>query len=104
MKKIALLITFLSVLFSNVSANALYYYSPYYWESIKAFMSSPSFNELWQMKDEATMYCESVYLEATRRRDYTEIEEAICSDIFAIKRQQELDYITYMMRNRGIYQ
>jgi hypothetical protein len=42
-------------------------------------------------------------LEATRRRDYTEIENAICSDIFAIKRQQELDYITYMLKNREVY-
>jgi hypothetical protein len=44
-----------------------------------------------------------VYLIATRRRDYTDIEKLVCSDIFTIKRQEEIDYITYMFRNRGIY-
>ena len=103
MKKFILLVTFIFFLFNNITVNALYYYSPYYWESIESFISSPSYTDLLSIKDEATLYCETVYLEATRRREYSEIENAICSDIFEIKRQQELDYITYMYRNRGIY-
>ena len=103
MKKYILLLLSISLFFNSISVNALYYYSPYYWESIESFISSPSYTDLLSIKDEATSYCETVYLEATRRREYSEIENAICSDIFEIKRQQELDYITYMYRNRGIY-
>jgi len=44
-----------------------------------------------------------VYLEATRRREYTDTEKLVCKDIFDIKFQEELDYKTYMLRNRGIY-
>lgn len=103
MKKILLFITFFFLILLNNSANALYYYSDYYWESIDSFISSSSYNDLLSIDDEVTRYCETIYLIATRRREYTEIETAICSDIFEAKKQQELDYITYMLRNRGIY-
>ena len=102
MKKILLFIVTFSILLGSWITNA-YFYNEYYWESIKAFIYSPSKWELENIADEATRYCEQVYLEATRRREYTEIEIAICSDVFEIKRQQELDYIIYMYKNRGIY-
>ena len=95
-------ILFFVIVFSTFNTNA-YFYNEYYNQSITNFINSPDKNDLVYIKDEATRYCEQVYLEATRRRDYTEIEIAICSDIFEIKRQEELDYINYMYRNRGIY-
>jgi hypothetical protein len=103
MKKALAYILWLIFLISTLTTNAFYNYNEYYWESVKAFINSPSKDELDDIVDEATRYCEQVYLEATRRREYTEIEIAICSDIFEIKRQQELDYINYMYKNRGIY-
>lgn len=102
MKNLIILSIYFVLLFSSYSSYA-YFYSDYYYESIAAFMNSPSKDELPEIVDESTRYCEQVYLEATRRRDYTEIELAICSDLFAVKRQQEKYYITYMLYNRGVY-
>lgn len=103
MKKV--LIYIISVIFicSTSTTNAYYDYNEYYWESINAFINSPSKEDLVDIIDESTRYCEEVYLEATRRREYTEIEKAICSDLFQVKKQEELDYITYMYKKRGIY-
>ena len=103
MKKTLIYIISIIFICSIWTTNAYYDYNEYYWESINAFINSPSKDELVNIVDETTKYCETVYLEATRRREYTEIETAICSDLFKIKKQQELDYITYMYKNRGIY-
>jgi len=75
----------------------------YYKESIDAFINSPSLEDLDKIQDENTRYCEQVYLEATRRRDYTKEELNKCSKIFEIKKQQEIDYINYSLSNRGIF-
>jgi len=91
----------LLVIFNIWTTNA-YFYNEYYWESIEAFISSPSSDELKLIDNDINRYCEEIYLEATRRREYSEIELAICSEIFEVKRQQEVDYIMYMFRNRGI--
>lgn len=102
MLKIKLSIIFLLFISSFTLSNA-YFYNEYYWESISAFIDSPSSKDLKYIDNEVNMYCETVYLVATRRREYTDIEIAICSDIFDIKKQQELDYIMYMYKNRWIY-
>ncbi len=102
MKKLLLLSIYFTLLFSTYSSYS-YFCSDYYKESITSFINSPSKDDFSEIFDEKELYCEQIYLEATRRRDYTEIELNICSDIFQIKRQEELDYITYMFKNRGIY-
>ncbi len=102
MKKISLIFTFLLLSLSFYSANA-YFYSDYYWESIKWFINSPSEADLENIENTRIQNCERIYLEATRRRDYTEAELLVCSDIFKVNMQEELDYKIYMLRNRGIY-
>lgn len=102
MKTFTLIITFLLLSLSYFSTNA-YFYSDYYSESISHFINSPSIDDLEKIEDNRLKNCERVYLEVTRRRDYSESELYICSDIFEIKRQEEFDYMTYMLRNRGIY-
>lgn len=102
MKNLIILSIYFALLFSSFSSY-WYFYNDYYKESINAFINSPSAEELYDIVDESDRYCEQVYLEATRRRDYTEIENAICWDLFAVKRQEELDYVTYMLKNRGVY-
>ena len=94
--------TIILLLVFNIWATNAYFYNEYYWESIEAFISSPSSDELKLIDNEINRYCEEVYLEATRRREYSEIELAICFEIFEVKRQQEVDYIMYMFRNRWI--
>lgn len=102
MKKVICSIIFTFFAFLSLNTNA-YFYSDYYPESINAFITSPNKSDLDSIENKITRHCEQVYLEATRRREYTELELKYCSDIFAIKRQQEIDYMTYMLRNRGIY-
>ena len=87
----------------ETSSNSIYFYSDYYWESVESFISSPNLDDLNKISDNIQRYCEQIYLEATRRREYTKLEISICSELFTIKRQQELDYINYMYTNRGIY-
>jgi hypothetical protein len=102
MKKVIYTIIFALLAFTTFSANS-YFYSDYHSESINAFINSPSRTDLDSIENKITRHCEQVYLEATRRREYTQLELKYCSDIFKIKRQQEIDYMTYMLRNRGIY-
>lgn len=102
MKKIISILTFFVLSLSYYSTSA-YFYSDYYWESINNFINSHSKSDLVNIEKIRIKNCEKVYLIATRRRDYTDIEKLVCSDIFTIKRQEEIDYITYMFRNRGIY-
>ncbi len=52
-------------------------------------------NNLW--------YCEQVYLEATRRRNYTQNELGICWDYFIQKNIQEKAYMHYMFNNRELF-
>lgn len=102
MKKYLLSFIFLVFASSSFSTNA-YFYSDYYSESVSSFINSPNASEIDSIENIVIRHCEQVYLEATRRREYTELELKYCSDIFEIKRQEELDYMTYMFRNRGIY-
>jgi len=102
MKKLILLITFFVLIITSIQTNA-YHSSEYYITSVKAVIDSPNLKDLWKIKNKVIKHCEQVYLEASRRREYTELELKYCSDVFEIKRQQELDYMTYMLKNRGIY-
>jgi hypothetical protein len=48
-------------------------------------------------------YCAEVYLEATRRRDYTQEEINICWDYFDKKNAEEIAYKKYMLNNRELF-
>ncbi len=102
MKKIILLLTFFVLMFNVIYSNA-YNASEYDLTSVKAVIESPNLNDLWKIKNKVIRHCEQVYLEAARRREFTKTELKYCGVIFEIKRQQELDYMTYMLNNRGIY-
>jgi len=103
MKKIILLSISILIAFSFCLSTNAYFYTDYYWESIKWFINSPSLYQLKNIENTRIKNCEKVYLEATRRREYTDAEKLVCKDIFDTKFQEELDYKTYMLRNRGIY-
>jgi uncharacterized membrane protein len=78
-----------SLLFS--STNAMNYNN-----SITSFINSPSFVELDSIEDNKLRYCEEVYLEASRRREFTRMETRICKEIFISKIEAELNYKKYV--------
>ncbi len=96
MKKI-ILITLLS-LFILYSANANFEE-----DSISNFVNSPSFEDLEKIKDPITRFCEETYLKAYMRREFSELENIICSDFFAKKQEEEFLYKSYFSNERGIY-
>lgn len=85
-----------SMLFSWVSAMN-------YNNSIVSFINSPSFIELDSIEDNRLRYCEEVYLEASRRREFTRLETRICKEMFISKIEAELNYKKYVFWQRGIY-
>ena len=101
MKKIALLISFISILFSSHIASADFDKSlnmdPVFMEEVYGFIQT----EDMTTSDKLT-YCEQVYLEATRRREYTYEENTICRDYFEIKNKEEISYMKYMLNNREL--
>lgn len=95
MKKIFLSIFALVILFSTLTTNSYYEYSDYTSDYIAWFVNSPDKSDLDRIENKIIKRCEEIYLEATRRRDYTELELKYCSWIFDIKRQQEIAYLEY---------
>lgn len=102
MKKIFLFIIWAFLLTTFYSVNS-YQITEYQKESIMQFINSPNIKDLINIKDEKLKYCEEVYLEANRRRSFTKSELNSCLTVFKIKRIQELLYIEYMFKNRGIF-
>ena len=86
--------------FPNLFAN---FDEEYYETSIDEFVNSPSEFQIEEIEDETSKYCELVYLEATRRREYTSEEIELCWELFEVKKQQELDYINYTLWKRWIF-
>lgn len=72
-------------------------------ESIERFINSPSFADLDFIVDHKTRFCEETFLEAYRRREFTEKENEICSDFFERKIEDELNYIKSVLDERWIY-
>lgn len=72
-------------------------------ESILRFENSPSYADLEKITDEKTRFCEEIFLDAYRRRDFTEEENKICSDIFEQKIEDELNYMKAVFLARWIY-
>ena len=74
----------------------------YLQESINRFIHSPNAEEIAKISDWKKRYCEQVYLEANHRREYTQEELYVCRDIFAIKNEDEINYMRYVLGERGV--
>lgn len=72
-------------------------------ESIERFINSPSYIDLEFILDEKIRFCEEAFLDAYRRREFTEKENKICSDFFARKIEDELNYKKSVLSERWIY-
>ena len=106
MKKIRyIMITFL--LFINTSFATAEFNKDlidiYFIENVIAFINSPSKEDLKNIKDENERYCETVYLEVTRRREYTEEELNKCANHFEMKKEQERAYMKYIRIKRKLF-
>ena len=75
----------------------------YFTDSVNSFINSPSVEELNSIEDENQKYCEEVFLRAYMRRDFTDIENEKCSDVFEQKIEAQLNYMKYMSWERGVY-
>lgn len=69
-------------------------------ESIERFILSPNFFELEYITDLEKRFCEEAFLDAYRRRDFTEEENLVCSDFFARKIEDELNYKKAVLSER----
>ena len=103
-KKLLFLITLILLIKTSiVDANYRFLVNNYVLENVISFIKSPNKDDLINIKDINRRFCEKVYLEATRRRNYSNIELTICWNFFEMKNEQELDYIRYMQNNRLFY-
>ena len=105
MKKISLIMISLLFLINTSFVDANYskiLVNDYFIENVISFIKSPDKSDLMNIKDLNERYCETVYLEATRRREYTEEELNIFWKFFEMKREQEMDYMRYIQNGRGI--
>ena len=72
-------------------------------ESIDRFINSPSYEKLQFITDERQRFCEETFLDAYRRREFSEEENLICSDIFERKIEDELNYKKQVFSERWVY-
>jgi len=102
MKKIFLIITLISILFTfNTSFseyNSELDSNPVFMEEVYNFINTADITDWIKLS-----YCEEVYLEATRRREYTEYENNTCWDYFIQKNNEEKAYKFYMFNNRELF-
>lgn len=77
---------------SNLDSN------PVFMEDVYNFINTPDSSDWLKLS-----YCEQVYLEATRRREYTQNELEICWEYFIQKNNQEKAYMYYMLNNRELF-
>ena len=67
------------------------------------FISSPNFEQIEKIEDPKIKFCEEAFLDGYRRREFTEMENLICSDFFAQKIEDELNYKKQVLWERWIY-
>lgn len=72
--------------------------NPIFMENVYNFINTQDSTDWVELS-----YCEEVYLEATRRREYTEYEINFCWDYFTQKNNEEKAYIQYMFNNRELF-
>ena len=102
MKKIIKLLLFVTLIFSMCTTFAQYNQkldnNPVFMEQVYSFILTDDITTSDNLN-----YCEQVYLEATRRRDYTEYEMNVCWDHFTEKNNEEIAYMKYMLNNRELF-
>ncbi len=77
---------------------------PIFMEEVYSFILSADLTDIPYISNEENLqYCAEVYLEATRRREYTSTELDTCGDYFELKHQEEIAYKTYMLNNRELF-
>ncbi|MDD2907390.1 MAG: hypothetical protein PHH98_01995 [Candidatus Gracilibacteria bacterium] len=99
MKKILLFFVLISYLFLNFNLVG----ADYLGDSISRFKNSVSANELNSIEDKKQYFCEKTFLIAFMRRPFTENENLICSDIFEQKIEDQMNFMSFVLGNRGIY-
>ena len=72
--------------------------SPIFMENVYNFINTKDSTDWVELS-----HCEEVYLEATRRREYTEYEINTCWDYFTQKNNEEKAYMQYMFNNRELF-
>jgi len=101
MKKIVIT---LFVLLNIFSINTYWNYDstldsdPVFMEDVYNFINTSDITDVNKLS-----YCEQVYLEATRRREYTDSEINLCWDYFTKKNNEEIAYMNYMFNNRELF-
>ena len=102
MKKIIKLFFLLTLTFFTFSTSADYNdkltSQPIFMEHVYNFISTDDITT-----SDNLSYCEQVYLEATRRRAYTEVETNKCWKNFEQKNTEEIAYKKYMLNNRELF-
>ena len=102
MKHKLLIILSTFFIFSSFHVNAYYTdeynKDPIFMEQVFNFINTEDVSDWVTLS-----YCEEVYLEATRRRDYTEYELNTCWDYFTKKNNEEKAYMQYMFNNRELF-
>ena len=69
----------------------------------KGINNNPNAEQIEEIKDPKTKYCEKTYLEAMRRRAFTKREIKVCKAIFIRKIKAEIEYKRKVMQERNIY-
>lgn len=102
MKKIIKLFLSIILIFSSYSTFAVYNEE---WDSNPVFMEQVyNFINTEDITTSSNLdYCEQVYLEATRRREYTIYENNRCWVYFEMKNNEEIAYMKYMLNNRELF-
>ena len=69
-------------------------------DSINRFKNSVSASELSSIEDKKTRVCEEIFLRAFMRREFTDKENLVCSDIFESKIEDQMNFMRYTLENR----
>jgi len=96
MKKIFLT----SFLFISLFCSFFIVKADYNTDSVNSFKNSISAYELNSIEDKKTRVCEEIFLRAFMRREFTDKENLVCSDIFEVKIEAQMNFMRYVLENR----
>jgi len=71
-------------------------------EQINSFVNSPSLSDIDKISDKKLRVCQQVFLEAFMRREFTDNENLLCSDIFERNIEAIIEYEKKCDWERGI--
>lgn len=101
MKKILSIVVALFIFSANAIAEDSFDYSNYQVDSSpESFLNAPSAEDLKKITDPHLRYCEEVFLKAYMRREFTEEENELCRDLFAMRIESELNFKKQALQNR----